>query len=75
MTINNSKFFGNIAYSGGAAYFINCEFSNIFYTAVIDNIAISSGGGIVLQNSLIFLKDSLIANNKATVGGGIRFID
>ncbi len=55
ISINNTKFFENTAYSGGAIYSIDCDFLNIQNTLITENIAITSGGGIMSKNSVILL--------------------
>ena len=55
ISINNTQFLENTAYSGGAVYLIDCEFLYIQNTLIAENIAITSGGGIMSKNSVILL--------------------
>ncbi|KAL4430442.1 hypothetical protein ABPG74_013292 [Tetrahymena malaccensis] len=90
ITISDSNFNNNVAQSGGALAFKNCGFSQsqvacdtspqnscrlLIQNSVFQfNQAIESGGSLYILNSNIQMKGCKIQQNKAIIGGGVRYL-
>ena len=69
-------FDNNRANNGGAVAFISCYFSEIVIleSVFINNFAYSSGGAIYALESDLLLNNTVVWNNKAAIGGGVRYL-
>ncbi len=78
-SIHNSSFFNNSAQEGSCFYINNCQSLKDKYIiescTFTNNKAFASGGAILLNNSYLMLNNSIITNNFAYIGGGIRYIN
>lgn len=68
--LDSTVIIGNSSNLGAAGVWTTSPNLTIRRTAIADNVAATSGGGISVVNGLAILDDSLIADNTARNGGG-----
>ncbi|KAL4474244.1 hypothetical protein ABPG72_011153 [Tetrahymena utriculariae] len=79
ITIIKGNFYGNKAKNGGAIYFSNVQNNIQIEDSVFEqNAAQSCGGALYFQNiascKVVFGQMTVIKNNKALIGGGLRIV-
>lgn len=76
LTLTQCTFKANSAISGGSISLFNSnsKTNRIDRCVLEDCKAISSGGAIYIYFSDLYLVDSILRNNKALIGGAIRYI-
>ncbi|EAS01000.2 transmembrane protein, putative (macronuclear) [Tetrahymena thermophila SB210] len=73
--INNVQYLYNTAQKGGALSILECPSSSILIkqSKFLNNNAGVYGGAIYLQNSNVQIESTLIQQNQAVIGGGIKY--
>ncbi|EWS74433.1 transmembrane protein, putative (macronuclear) [Tetrahymena thermophila SB210] len=75
VTITDSVFKKNFAYTSGGAIYINAQFINIYHTKFVDNVSQGNGGALFVESTnTIDINNVLFQSNSAIQSGGAIFL-